>query len=66
MESPKYSGMTVNERLVLAGLMEEFDAAVHARDVDRAMKVLERVEMTPEQAEETVHTILENPKLYGY
>jgi len=31
-EKPNYMGMTVNERLFAAGLLDEFDDAARARD----------------------------------
>jgi hypothetical protein len=61
-----YSAMTVNERLVASGLMDEFDAALRARDRTRIMAVLERVALSKEDAAFTADTILGNPKRYGY
>jgi prevent-host-death family protein len=37
------AGMTVNERLYLSGLMDEFDAAVAARDRPRISLILKKV-----------------------
>jgi iron uptake system EfeUOB component EfeO/EfeM len=51
----KYAGMTVNERLFVSGLMDEFDRAVEARDVDRIRSILGDVELT----EESIEPILE-------
>lgn len=39
---PHVAGMTVNERLVHFGLMEEFDAAVRTRQVSSVVEVLLR------------------------
>lgn len=39
------AAMTVNERLYLAGLTDEFDAAVSARDQKRMSIVLEKVDL---------------------
>lgn len=52
----KYAGMTVNERLFVSGLMDEFDKAVEARDVDRIRSILRDVELT----EESIGPILEH------
>jgi len=42
----KYKGMTVNERLYLSGLWDEFEKAVKEKDVEKARKILEEVELT--------------------
>mgnify|MGYP003390802617 FL=1 len=51
----KYSGMTVNERLYVSGLMDEFDKAVEERDIERVRSILNNVELT----EESIEPILE-------
>lgn len=51
----KYAGMTVNERLYVSGLMDEFDKAVKERDVERIRSILSNVELT----EESIKPILE-------
>src|SRR5262245_38627277 len=45
-ERPDFGGMTVNERLFTAGLLEQFDAAIDAGDRQRAMELLEQVAMS--------------------
>jgi hypothetical protein len=42
----KYAGMTVNERLYVSGLMDEFDKAVTKKDVKRVILILEKVGLT--------------------
>lgn len=51
----KYAGMTVNERLYVSGLMNEFDKAVAEKNTEKVREVLERVELT----EESIKPILE-------
>ena len=62
----KYGGMTVNERLFTAGLLEAFDKAISNRQRAEALRILQEVELTPTQAESTVSTIEQNPSQYGY
>jgi hypothetical protein len=51
----KYAGMTVNERLYVSGLMDEFDNAVEERDIDRIRSILSDVDLS----EEAIKPILE-------
>ena len=52
----RYRGMTVNERLYVSGLMEDFDKLVSLKDVEGVIKILEKVEITDEP---TIESILE-------
>jgi hypothetical protein len=61
-----YSGMTVNERLAVAGLTGEWDCAITAGDRESAMDVLTRVGMAPRLGAQTVDVTLANPELYGF
>lgn len=61
-----YGGMTVNERLGAAGLLDKFDAAIQAGDRDQAVRILQRVDMTEESAAATVDAVLADPARYGY
>jgi molecular chaperone GrpE (heat shock protein) len=51
----KYAGMTVNERLYVSGLMDEFDRAVKENNIYTIRNILEKVELT----EESIKPILE-------
>jgi len=44
-DKPDYSGMTVNERLFAAGLLDAWDAAVNARNRNRMIEVLLEVDL---------------------
>ena len=57
----KYHGMTVNERLFAAGLLDEFDTAVTERDRTKMIELLSRTAMTPVQCSETTDAILAKP-----
>lgn len=65
-QDPGFGGMTVNERLFMAGLLPQFDAAIDAEDRHRAIEWLVQVEMTPDSASATVDAVLANPSNYGY
>lgn len=54
-----YPGMTVNERLYVSGLMDEFDNALKKKDAKRAREILEQVELT----EDSIRPILEQAGL---
>ena len=54
--------MTVNERLVEAGLMPQFEAALRARDRQRIIVVLKQVELAEADAAFTADTVLGKPK----
>jgi hypothetical protein len=61
-----FSGMTVNERLYAAGLMNEFDAALRAKDRARVISVLERVALSKEDAAFSADTILGNSRRHAF
>ena len=46
----KYKGMTVNERLYISGLMDEFDQAVKKDDIDKVVNILKKIEITEQSA----------------
>ena len=60
----RYAGMTVNERLFVAGLAEAFDAAARATDRSEMIRLLSTVEA--KDAADSTDTILETPDCYGY
>jgi hypothetical protein len=59
-------GMTVNERLVACGALDEWDQAVRRRDRDRMITVLRDVALSGEQAQQTADAVLRDPKRYGF
>lgn len=61
-----FGGMTINERLSAAGLLHEFDTAITQGVRQRAIDLLQQVEMSDDAAAVTVDAILGNPMTYGY
>ena len=55
----KYTGMTVNERLYVSGLMGKYDGAVEEKDAEKIRDILKQVELT----EESIRPILEKLRL---
>ncbi|RDV27363.1 hypothetical protein DXV75_04825 [Alteromonas aestuariivivens] len=62
----KLAGMAINERLFHVGIMEEFDAAISSCNQKEAVALLQRAEISREEAMVAVATIFENPGRYGY
>jgi len=61
----KFAGMTTNERLFAAGLLDTFDLAARRRDRARMIEVLGKVELA-DQAERIADGICADPKRYGF
>jgi hypothetical protein len=59
-------GMTINERLYALKKIDEFDAAIKARDAEGAIQILEMCEFSRSGSLATVTAIFNNPKDYGY
>jgi hypothetical protein len=53
-------GTTLNERLYLRGLLDEFDSALERRDRERLIELLEEVEICGSDAEQAVEEILKH------
>ena len=63
-QAQSYAGMTINERLHAAGLMDQFELAARARDRDVTISILNGVAVR--DAAGSVDAILRDPILYGY
>ena len=59
-------GMTVNERLLMCGLMHKWDEVVRNRNREEMVAILRTVAMTDEQAGQTADSILKYPQRYGF
>ena len=56
--------MTVNERLLEAKMLDQWDAAARRRDREMMISILTNVEVP--EPELTVDAILSNPKKFGF
>ena len=59
-----YSGMTVNERLFDASLLDAFEAAASSGNRGQMIELLRQVYV--DSPEYTADSILENPSRYGF
>ena len=66
MQKPKFAGMTVNERLVVAGLLQQWDKSVKARDRDEMIAILKRVDLPETESARIADSVLANPTKYGF
>ncbi len=57
--------MTTNERLSDAGLLSEWTAAARARNRERMIELIGKVDLG-DQAESITDTVLSNPGKYGF
>ena len=61
---PDFAGMTVNERLIAAGIINQWDDSVRRRDRGRMIELLKQVEVpTPDW---TADNMLTDPQKYGF
>lgn len=65
-QSPNFGAMTVNECLVSAGLVGQFDVAIEAGDRQLAIGILEQVAMSADGAAATADAVLADPSYYGF
>jgi len=62
----EFAGMTVNERLVVGGQIDAWDAAARRRDSVRMIHILQIVGFTEAAATETTTAVLAAPSRYGF
>jgi phospholipase/lecithinase/hemolysin len=58
--------MTTNERLFVAGLLDQFDRAARHRNKTEMAFLLTQVQISAVDAEKIADSILANPKAYGF
>jgi hypothetical protein len=64
IDRPNYAAMTINERLVEAGLLDAFDVAARNRDRSAMLRLLTEVDVS--DPSQTIEPILNDPAKYGY
>lgn len=62
----RYGGITLNERLLVSGLLPKFDEAINTGNHADAVALLLKTGLRKVEADETVSAILSDPKAYGY
>jgi hypothetical protein len=62
----KYAGMTVNERLFDAGMLDAFTQCIERGDDAGAVDILSKVEISARNASATVAAIRQDPSKYGF
>lgn len=60
----RHAGLTANERLEVAGLRAEFDAAANSRSRSEMIRILAQVDV--DDASWLADMIIANPRRYGY
>jgi hypothetical protein len=66
MDKNDLDGMTVNERLFVLNLIDDFDRAAKARNSETMIAILLKASLTEAQAKFTTEAILKNPEKYGF
>ena len=64
MNTKKYMGMSLTDRLTQAGSLDAFSKALIEKDEATALAILIGVEFTHEQASDTVKSLLLDPNSY--
>lgn len=54
----QYTGMALEERLEKADLLEQYEAAVKDRDIEKVIKILKQVEVHPQNARLAAESVL--------
>lgn len=54
----KYKGMTVNERLYLSGLIEEFDKAIESKNIAKVKSILRNVELSDDSIDPIIKNLI--------
>lgn len=55
-----FAGMTINERLFIAGLMDSFDKAIAENNKEEVIRILKKVNLNSETIEANLKNIFKN------
>lgn len=61
MNSTQYTGMSLTDRLTQAGLLDQFSQALRAKDETALLLYLTQVELSEDQARDTIKSLLLDP-----
>lgn len=61
MNTAKYMGMSLTDRLTSAGLLNQFSSALREKNETTMLLLLKKVELTEEQAKDTIKSLLLDP-----
>ncbi|TPW15279.1 MAG: hypothetical protein FD130_1231 [Halothiobacillaceae bacterium] len=64
MNPPRYTAMSLRERLMAAGKLAVFAQALKEKNQGQLTHLLQEVELTPEQARDTALNLLLDPQSY--
>jgi hypothetical protein len=65
-DTDRYAGLTTNERLFDAGLIDAYDRAAITKDRTKMIELLMAVEFSKADAEQIADAVLAYPRQYGY
>ena len=63
---PTFKGMTTRERLLAAGLVDDFSTAIRDNDVGAISEILQLVELPYAESRAIAETIIGAPDEYGF
>jgi len=61
MNTSKYKGMSLTDRLTQSGLLDQFSKALRERNEATTLILLRQVELSEDQARQTVRSLLIEP-----
>ena len=66
MNTVKYMGMSLTDRLTSAGLLNQFSSALREKNETTMLLLLTQVELTEDQARDTIKSLLLDPNSHQH